>query len=147
MINFVSWSKRVLTLKPTTQTLHFQTRKKQALIDLSDRFCWSLVCYSEFTRKVSQACFSKKEYEDAIAIMHKHDIVTPPLEPMPHLEPSHAIFRHLANDSDVPRHKIQIIAGILACPAGLSAVSGALYEQREDEPRMQLILTILETKN
>ncbi len=83
-----------------------------------------------------------EQYQASLAILQFYGIVPlPPVEARDFL----SIFRHLATHTDVPDHKMKIISGILGCTSDLQTISGALYEQREDEPRMQLILTILET--
>ncbi len=67
----MSWSDKLCVLVKESfdfevfnSTFALSDKERQALLDLSDRFCWPLLCYSEFTSKVSRVCFSKKQYED-----------------------------------------------------------------------------------
>lgn len=100
--------------------------------------------------RIAQSTVTKHEYDEVVNILRQYRILPPPLESCTYL----TILQHLAVHPEVPDHKVQIIRGLLnleyescryTCMA-LGELSRALYEQREDEARMEVILTILETE-
>ena len=100
---------------------------------------------------------TRDRYERAVEILRRHEILPPPLEDPLFNEASenlestgHEVFRYLAAHKKVPTHKLEIISGILGIgvrnSSMLPPLCNALYNQHSDEPRMQLILAILETE-
>ncbi len=82
-----------------------------------------------------------------IVILRKYDIVPPALEPVRDVKTYEAVFRLLVVGIEVNLQKVRLISGILGCEKTVYAISGALYEQRKDDERMQIIRVILEIKN
>lgn len=132
-----------------------------ALSDLLDLFCVNACGLPKYNLMGLFLCMRNQgvtcaQYDASVAILRKHGVLPPPpLEVTKESRTCKAstgdqVFLHLAAHKNVPQHKLEIIYGILGCSYSrdsyLTPVSDELYKQREDEPRMQLILAILETK-
>lgn len=117
-------------------------RESVALKQLCSIFDVTCENFSSLNRALDTKHVTAEQYQASLAILDFYDIVPPPHKTSSNVV---SIFKYLALHPDVPEHKMKIISGILGCTSDLQTVSGALYQQYEDEPRMQLILVILET--
>jgi len=109
------------------------------------------LCHLLEVIEAGHVCVS--QYNRAISILRRYKFTSFADRTVHHMaqcSASDRVFLYLASHKSVPTHKCEIIYGILgcsySCESSLALMSDALYKQRDDEPRMQLILAILETQ-
>lgn len=120
--------------------------ESMALSELRDLFYYSYERFDDFVRMLRSDKVTRSQYEAALAILHKYEIVPPPLEPVPDVTTYRAVFRLLATQKELDLHKVVLISGLLGCEQTVYAISGALFERRKDDERMQVIVAILEAE-